>query len=473
MLFSSTVFILYFLPLLLLTYFVIPQRLVSVRNFVLFLFSLVFYAWGGLGYLALFVASMVINYLGGLLTGLCTSKKHKRLWLVVAVALNLGLLGVFKYTGFVTSNLAAIGLPVAVKSFVLPIGISFYTFQGLSYVIDVYRGDAAVQKNPLKVALYIALFPQLVAGPIVRYTTVERELSARRHTVADFSAGAVRFALGFGKKMLMANPMGQVADTVFAETGTALLTAPVAWVGIIAYALQIYFDFSAYSDMAIGLGRIFGFRFEENFNYPYVASSITDFWRRWHMSLSGWFRDYVYIPLGGNRCSPLRHVFNLSVVWLLTGLWHGAAWTFVLWGVYYGALLILEKYVFARAMERLPRALKHLFTMVLVLFGWVLFRADSLGAAGDYFAALLGMNGGDPAQAVYLIMQYLPEITICLIGVFPIKRVLERFFASHSESTALFVLGELLPKIFALAVFALAYVQLVSGSFNPFIYFQF
>ncbi len=472
MLFSSTVFLIFFLPLLMICYFIIPQRLVSVRNFVLFVFSIIFYGFGGIGYLWLFVASMATNYLGGLFIGISRKKSTKKLFLVLAVVINLSLLGVFKYAGFLTSNLASLGLPIAVTSFVLPIGISFYTFQGLSYVIDVYRGDAKMQKNPLKVSLYIALFPQLVAGPIVRYTTVEKELSKRRHSSEDFAAGAVRFALGFGKKMLMANPMGEVADTVFALTGGPTLTAPVAIVGIVAYALQIYFDFSAYSDMAIGLGRIFGFRFEENFNYPYIAESITDFWRRWHMSLSGWFRDYVYIPLGGNRCSPLRHVFNLAVVWLLTGLWHGANWTFVLWGLYYGVLLILEKYVFAGLMKHIPGALRHILTMALVLVGWVFFRADDLNSALAYLGAIFG-GGTDPSQAVYLIMQYLPEFIICLVGIFPVKRILERFFSKKRNNATLFVLGQVLPKLFALAVFVLAYVQLVSGSFNPFIYFQF
>jgi len=474
MLFTSSEFIIFFLPLLFLIYFLVPKKFLGVRNFVLFAFSLAFYAWGGVKYLALFGVSMAANYLGGLVVGLAKRKSLKRLFLILTIGVGLGLLGVFKYAGFFTSTLASVGLPVPVVSFVLPIGISFYTFQGLSYVIDVYRGDAAIQKNPLKVCLYIALFPQLVAGPIVRYTTVENELSAREHSITMFSEGAVRFMLGFGKKMLMANPMGEIADSVFAKTGGELLTAPVAWIGIVAYAMQIYFDFSAYSDMAIGLGRMFGFRFNENFNYPYISKSITEFWRRWHISLSTWFRDYVYIPLGGNRCSVARHIFNLAVVWFLTGMWHGASWNFILWGVYYGVLLILEKYVFGGVMEKLPNVLRHVLTLILILVGWVFFRADNLSSSVIYLSAMAGFNGGDVREAVYLIMQYLPEFIICLIGIFPVKNLFDRFLSAKAENSgvAAFV-KEFIPKLFALAVFALAYMKLVSGSFNPFIYFQF
>ncbi len=474
MLFTSSEFIIFFLPLLFLIYFLVPKKLLGVRNFVLFAFSIAFYAWGGVKYLALFAVSMAANYLGGLAVGLAKHKSVKKLFLILTLGVGLGLLGIFKYAGFFTSTLASAGLPVPVVSFVLPIGISFYTFQGISYVIDVYRGDAALQKNPLKVCLYIALFPQLVAGPIVRYTTVENELSAREHSVSMFSEGAVRFMLGFGKKMLMANPMGEVADTVFAHTGGELLTAPAAWVGIIAYAMQIYFDFSAYSDMAIGIGKMFGFRFNENFNYPYISKSITEFWRRWHISLSTWFRDYVYIPLGGNRCSVARHIFNLAVVWFLTGMWHGASWNFILWGVYYGILLILEKYVFGGVMEMLPKILRHVLTLILILVGWVFFRADNLTSAVIYLSAMAGFNGSDAREAVYLIMQYLPEFIICLVGIFPVKSLLEKRISAKAEKSDAAVLAvEFAPKIFALAVFALAYMKLVSGSFNPFIYFQF
>jgi len=472
MVFTSSIFLIYFLPLLLVCYFIIPGRFLILKNLVLFAFSIVFYLWGGTGYLVLFVSSMAVNYAGGILVGVLKSKLWRKTVMIATVAVNLGLLGVFKYAGFITGMIADIGLNIKVIEFVLPIGISFYTFQGLSYVIDVYRGDAEVQKNPLNVCLYIALFPQLVAGPIVRYTTVEKKLSSRVHTVKDVSDGAVRFMLGFSKKMIMANPMGEIADTVFSHTGTELLTMPVAWVGALAYAFQIYFDFSAYSDMAIGLGRIFGFRFNENFNYPYIARSITDFWRRWHISLSTWFRDYVYIPLGGNRCSVLRHIFNLSVVWFLTGMWHGASWNYILWGVYYGVLLILEKYVFSGLIKKIPSPIGHILTMFLVIIGWVFFRAETLSGAVSYLFAMFGSNGGDAAQAVYLLRQYWPEFIICAVGIFPVKRVCENFLVS--KDNVLFVLTrEFLPKAFTFAVFFISYMKLVSGSFNPFIYFQF
>ena len=472
MVFTSEEFLLFFLPLLFILYFAVPSRFLQVRNAVLFLFSIVFYAWGGVRYLALFVISMAANYLGGLAVGLIKNKSLKRLSLILTLFVGLGLLGVFKYAGFFTGMLADAGVISRSVSFALPIGISFYTFQGLSYVIDVYRGDAVCQKNPLAVCLYIALFPQLVAGPIVRYTDVERELVCRSHSVSGFSEGAVRFMLGFGKKMLMANPMGEVADKVFAMTGTELLSSPTAWVGAVAYAMQIYFDFSAYSDMAIGLGKMFGFRFNENFNYPYISSSVTEFWRRWHISLSTWFRDYVYIPLGGNRCSVARHLFNLSVGWFLTGMWHGASWNFILWGVYYGVLLILEKYVFASVMKKIPRPVAHVLTMVIVLVGWVFFRAKTLTDAALYLRAM-AVGGADIREAVYLVRQYLPELIICFIGIFPVKRLCERFFEKRSDKAGWVIAGEASRKLFAIAVFVLSYAKLVSGSFNPFIYFRF
>lgn len=472
MVFTSEEFLLFFLPLLFLVYFAVPARFLQARNAVLFIFSIVFYAWGGVRYLVLFAASMAANYLGGLAVGLFKSKRLKKLSLVLTLAVGLGLLGVFKYAGFFTGILESAGITDKVISFALPIGISFYTFQGLSYVIDVYRGDAACQKNPLAVCLYVALFPQLVAGPIVRYTDVERELVCRRHSFEGFSDGAVRFMLGFGKKMLMANPMGEIADKVFTLSGTSLLTSPAAWVGAVAYAFQIYFDFSAYSDMAIGIGKMFGFKFNENFNYPYISASVTEFWRRWHISLSTWFRDYVYIPLGGNRCSVLRHIFNLSVVWFLTGMWHGASWNFILWGVYYGVLLILEKYVFAGVMKKIPKPVSHVLTMLIVLVGWVFFRADTLADAAVYLSAMFA-GVADFREAEYLVRQYLPELVLCFIGIFPVKDLCSRFFEKRADKTGWVVTHEVSVKLFAVAVFALSYAKLVSGSFNPFIYFRF
>jgi len=473
MLFTSSTFVLFFLPLLLICYFAVPQKFVGIRNFVLFVFSICFYGWGGVNYLGLLAVSITVNYIGGLLVGTLKNRRLKLTALVITLAINLGMLGVFKYAGFAARTLVSLGVGITVPNITLPIGISFFTFQGLSYVVDVYRADAAVQKNPLNVALYISLFPQLVAGPIVRYTDVERELAKRSHTLENFSAGAVRFMLGFGKKMILANPMGEIADKVFAQATSELFTTPLAWVGAIAYTFQIYFDFSAYSDMAIGLGKMFGFKFNENFNYPYISRSITEFWRRWHISLSTWFRDYVYIPLGGNRCSVAKHIFNLCVVWFLTGMWHGAAWTFILWGVYYGLLLILEKYVFSGLMKHIPRPVSHILTLILVIIGWVFFRADTITDAADYIAVMFGGGSLGVSQAVYFLRQYAFEFILCLIGIFPIKGVIEKYFEARTENTALYTVYQILPKVFAVAVFALAYMELISGSFNPFIYFQF
>ena len=326
MVFSSASFLIFFLPCLLVLYFLVPRRCRYLRNLILLAFSLAFYACGGPKFLLLMLLSIVINYVGGLLAGPAHRAGTRRLGMTLAVVLGLALLGWFKYAGFFGEMLHALLPVVPVPQVTLPIGISFFTFQGLSYVIDVYRGDAAVQRDPLKLALYIAFFPQLVAGPIVRYTTVAEEIDERHESVSEFSAGAVRFLFGLGKKMLLANAVARIADAAFAAVMPSVL---FAWLGAVAYTFQIYFDFSAYSDMAIGLGRMFGFHFLENFNYPYVARSVTEFWRRWHISLSTWFRDYVYIPLGGNRCSRARNVWNLFVVWFLTGMWHGASWNFI------------------------------------------------------------------------------------------------------------------------------------------------
>lgn len=361
---------------------------------------------------------------------------------------------------------------LAVPQIVLPIGISFFTFQGLSYVIDVYRAEAACQRNPLCVALYVALFPQLVAGPIVRYSTVAREITKREETLSQFSQGVVRFLFGLGKKMLLANAMGEIADAVFVLP-TDTMAASLAWVGAVAYTFQIYFDFSAYSDMAIGLGRMFGFHFEENFNYPYISRSVNEFWRRWHISLSTWFRDYVYIPLGGSRCSKGRNIFNLTVVWLLTGLWHGANWTFVLWGGWFLLLLLGEKFLWGGALERLPSPLRHIYTMLAVVISWVLFRSASLAYARGYLAAMLGFGGsGVDGQSVYLLLEYWPEWIACVIAALPVRNWLqEKLSAGETRHAALAL--EWAPKLAALALLGLSYIKLATGSFNPFIYFQF
>lgn len=473
MLFSSTVFLIFFLPILLLVYFLIPKKYISAKNAVLLVFSLIFYAWGGVRYLLLLFFSMMVNYLGGYSLSRTEKPNERKLILVLTLAINLGMLGIYKYAGFAASSLQALGFSVQMPNIVLPIGISFFTFQGLSYVVDVYRGDAQVQKNPLNVALYISLFPQLVAGPIVRYTTVERELSQRPQTLDLFSQGLVRFLLGFGKKMLLANVMGEIADQVFALE-IAQLTTPLAWVGILCYTFQIYFDFSAYSDMAIGLGNMFGFHFLENFDYPYISASVTEFWRRWHISLSTWFRDYVYIPLGGNRCSRGRHILNLMIVWTLTGLWHGANWTFVVWGIYFGVLLILEKYVLSGILEKAPKVIRHLYTLILVMIGWVLFRSNTIHDAAAYLRVMFsGLAGSGTDRAIFFLRQYYLELILAVIASVPIKEKAEQLLERYQDNCAVYLIQTFGPKIFALLVFLLSYMKLVSGSFNPFIYFQF
>ena len=461
MVFSSYTFLFYFLPPLLILYYLIPRRSLGGRNLVLLAFSLFFYFAGGPRHLPLMLLSIAINYVGGLLCG-----RRRRWALVLTMAVNLGVLGWFKYAGFVGENLRALGLPLSVPEVVLPIGISFFTFQGMSYVIDVYRGDTPPAKNPLQVALYIALFPQLVAGPIVRYTTVAEELVSRRETFDDFAAGALRFSFGLAKKMLLANNLSLMADEAFS---TAPIGAAAAWLGAIAYTGQIYFDFSGYSDMAIGLGRMFGFHFEENFNYPYLSKSVTEFWRRWHMSLSGWFRDYVYIPLGGSRAGTAKQVRNILLVWTLTGLWHGAAWNFLLWGLYFGVLLLGEKFWWGKALERAPSPLRHLYAMVIVVLGWVLFRCEGLSAVGSYLGAMAGLSGAGWGQALYFLRQYGVFLVVGAVASLPVKDAL-RAALQRRKAERTIQWGSALA---GLALLGLSFLQLISSTANPFIYYRF
>ena len=471
MVFSSISFLIFFLPCLLITYFCVPKRLRRARNIILLLFSIVFYAYGGVKYLLLLIVSVTINYFCGLMAGNGRPNAIRRLGVVLALVMGLGLLAWFKYSGFFAEILVALGAGLPVPEVVLPVGISFYTFQGLSYVIDVYRGDAGVQKNPINVALYVTMFPQLVAGPIVRYTTVAEEIVQRNESLDEFSAGAVRFMLGLAKKMILANAMGTVADGVFGMEIWQLSTA-AAWVGAVGYTLQIYFDFSAYSDMAIGLGRMFGFHFLENFNYPYIAATVTEFWRRWHISLSTWFRDYLYIPLGGNRCSRAKNIRNLLIVWFLTGMWHGAAWTFIVWGLWFCLFLIGEKYIWGSFLERCPKIVGHVYTMLIVILSWVFFRSGSMGYALEYIGRMFS-GGGKPDQAVFYILEYWPEWVLGLIAVFPVKNAAQSFLEKRKDKPFFALVLDWGPKILALALLAVSYLKLSTGSFNPFIYYQF
>lgn len=477
MVFSSISFLTFFLPCLLVCYFLIPARFRSARNMMLLVFSLIFYACGGPKFLILMILSMAVNYVCGIFASQTFRKQVRTASVAGAVVIGIGLLGYFKYAGFFAEIVNSMGAVVPVPEITLPVGISFYTFQGLSYVIDVYRNDAPVQRNPLKIALYISLFPQLVAGPIVRYTTVEKEISERRENIEEISAGIVRFIFGLSKKMILANSMGEIADAAFSQSAGDL-SAGFAWLGALAYTGQIYFDFSAYSDMAIGLGKIFGFHFLENFNYPYISRSVTEFWRRWHISLSTWFRDYIYIPLGGSYCTKRRQAFNMFVVWACTGLWHGAAWNFIVWGMWFYLLLVGEKYLWGKGIEKTPAPVQHLYALLAAVISWVFFRAPDLPYAFSYLKAMF-FNGDVlwDGQASYYLLQYAPELILCIVASIPVKiyvqnALTKRAEASEGPSAASFLLiwG---PKVLALLLQVLSYTKLVTGSFNPFIYFRF
>ncbi len=456
MIFSSAEFLFLFLACTLLGYYNPFFRGRRFRNVFLLLVSLFFYAWGEPKYVVLLLASITVNWLLGGMAG--EGRPHRKAALVTAVVYNLAVLFVFKYLGFLCRNLALAGLHLPDPELRLPIGISFYTFQAMSYVIDVYRGKSPAQKNILDVGLYVAFFPQLIAGPIVRYETVDQEIHGRKETWADFCEGVPRFIIGLGKKCILANNMAIIADRAFASGN---LSAAMAWLGALAYALQIYFDFSGYSDMAIGMGRMFGFHFLENFNRPYLAASVTDFWRRWHISLSTWFRDYVYIPLGGNRVSPARHGLNLLAVWLLTGIWHGANWTFVFWGLGYFLLLMAEKY---GHIERKLGPLRRVYTLLAVLLLWVLFRADSLGHAGRYFAAMFTGGRGKSDDFLYYFSNMKAYLAAAVVCCLPVDRLWRR--VGETQRAWLAAVGEIV-----LMLLVLTYV--VSSSYNPFIYSNF
>ena len=472
MVFSSSTFLMAFLPLTLLLYYGVGVALtknVTVKNCILLLGSLVFYAWGEPVYIVLMLLSILFNFAAGRVIDSALSDGRTGLakfQFIADVVYNLAVLGFFKYSDFVVDNINGLfGAHIPPLELPLPIGISFYTFQILSYIIDLYTGKIRVQKNLVSFALYISLFPQLIAGPIVKYKEIEEQLVGRKESLVKYSRGMARFVVGLAKKLLLANTLGAVYSGIQAmDVGS--LSALTAWTGIACYTLQIYFDFSGYSDMAIGLGSMFGFRFNENFNYPYIATSITDFWRRWHISLSSWFRDYVYIPLGGNRRKTPRVIFNLIVVWLLTGLWHGAAWNFVLWGMFYGVLLIFEKYVLGDLLPRIPTPVRWLTTMVLVMCGWVLFSAPDLTGALLYFKAMFGGAAGfTDGNGAYLLSTNLAVLVLGAFCATPAYRhILERVDPKW-VGRAKFVAYPLL--------FALCVVFMVSETYNPFLYFRF
>ena len=463
MLFSSIPFLYVFLPATLLLYFAAPRRM---KNAVLLLCSLVFYGWGEPKYLLLMLFSIAQGYLFGLLIEKYRGKTRSTVFFWLSVSLSLLLLAYFKYADFFLDSFRAVtGLPVPALQIALPIGISFYTFQILSYVVDVRRGDASAQKNPIDLAAYIAMFPQLIAGPIVRYTDVAAQLRTRTHTRAGTAAGTRRFVLGLAKKILIANVLGQLVQQFQTAQDPDTL---FHWLYAVGFMLQIYFDFSAYSDMAIGLGAIFGFTFPENFNYPYCSASITEFWRRWHISLGSWFRDYVYIPLGGSRVGKWKLLRNLLLVWAATGLWHGAAWNFVLWGLFYAVLLIAEKFALLPKLQKHP-AIGRVYTLLFVLLGFVLFDAPSLSAAASRITGLFG-GAGAGVESLYYLRSYAVVLLLAVLGATPLPK---RLLARLRKNRVCGVLLDVLEPIVLVALLALCTAYLIDGSFNPFLYFRF
>ena len=467
MLFSSIPFLYLFLPIVVAIYFLLPFKL---KNLHLLVASLIFYAWGEPRYVVIMIVSVTCGYVLGLLIDKFRENKAlSRFFMILSAIVSLGLLAYFKYAGFFVENIAALtGLSLPVLKIALPIGISFYTFQLLSYTIDVYRGNVPAQKNFITLSAYIALFPQLIAGPIVRYADVAEELEHRTHSFEKIATGARRFIIGLSKKVLIANLLGELCTTFKASDDKSVA---FFWLYAVSYCLHVYFDFSGYSDMAIGLGKIFGFNFLENFNYPYISRSISEFWRRWHMSLSYWFRDYVYIPLGGNRVSKFRHVINIFVVWLLTGFWHGAEWTFIIWGIYFGILLLAEKFWLAPIVKKL-RGLSHIYVLFFVVISFVLFDSASVKDAISYVSSMFG--GGDvplvSREFFYYLRSYAVILILAIIGATP---AVKKLFIKLSDKPELHKILNLFeaPLLALLLIVVTAF--LVDGSFNPFLYFRF
>lgn len=466
MVFSSTIFVFFFLPLVLLFYFLAPKK---IKNYVLLLFSIIFYLFGGPKFLLVLISVVLIDYIGAILID---KTKKKKQFLALTIFLNIAVLFYFKYTGFFLENVNSLfNIKIDIPDIILPIGISFYTFQAMSYVIDIYRKKVKLQKNFLTLLLYVSLFPQLVAGPIVRYETIENQLKTRKTTLEDLEYGIRRFILGLAKKVIIANQMGALADTIFQSND---LTTPVAWIGAIAYMFQIYFDFSAYSDMAIGIGRMFGFKFLENFNFPYISKSITEFWKRWHISLSTWFKDYVYIPLGGNRKGIKRQILNLLIVWSLTGFWHGAEWNFILWGLYYFIFLILEKFILNKVLNKVPNIINHIYALFIILIGWVIFRCDTLSTMKEMFTALFSFNITQMSlneSLVYLESYYIYFILAIIFSAPVYYKIVEKIKTLKKGKLKTFL--TIMHYLFLIGLFIITIMFLAHSSYNPFIYFRF
>lgn len=470
MVFSSLNFMFVFLPIVLGVYFLSPRIL---KNLILFLASLVFYAWGEPVYVLLMLFSTVVDYTHGFLVQKYRGTRKAKFFLVSSVVINLGVLGFFKYSDFVIGNINAItGSSIPLLGLALPIGISFYTFQTMSYTIDVYRGDAKAQRNIISFGAYVALFPQLVAGPIVRYSTIAEQLNHRRENSELFADGVQRFVTGLGKKVLLANSIGAVW-TELSALPSGELSVLGAWIGAIAYTFQIYFDFSGYSDMAIGLGKMFGFQFLENFRYPYISKSVTEFWRRWHISLGTWFREYLYIPLGGNRKGLPRQILNIAIVWLCTGIWHGASWNFIVWGVYYGILLMLEKLFLLRVLEKIPSVFGHIYTLFFVVVSWVIFAFDSLEQGWTYLKGMFGFGGLTLVndRALYLLLTNAILLAVLILASTPLPAKVGRtLMRVWNDKKALPMLVQ---NVTLVGIFLLSVAYLVDSTYNPFLYFRF
>lgn len=471
MIFSSIFFLCIFLPVTLILYYIVPWKF---KNFVLLICSLIFYAWGEPVYVLLMMFSIVFNYLAGLqLEGLASlkhSEGRRRRIFIFTVAVDIAILCFFKYYGFALSNInSLLHTNIPIKELSLPIGISFYTFQILSYVIDVYWENVPAQHNIVDFGAYISMFPQLIAGPIVRYEDIQRQLKKRKLSLQKFTDGAVWFIRGLAKKVLLANNIGMLFDAVNAQAASQR-PALTTLLGVIAYTFQIYFDFSGYSDMAVGLGKMMGFEFVRNFEHPYISTSVTEFWRRWHISLSTWFREYVYIPLGGNRVSVPKHIRNIMVVWILTGFWHGASWNFVLWGLYYGVILLIEKYFIGRILNKLPKIIGHIYAIILFVYGWLIFSSESLAEIGQNTKSLFGGfgNGFADAQTGYLLSTNLILLIICLLCSMPFAgRVLDNMQISRKK------VWRVLAVVIYVVMFAASFAYLVNATYNPFLYFKF
>lgn len=482
MLFSSLLFLFLFLPITLLGYYLINK---NYRNYWLLLASLIFFAWGGVSFTLILLASIVLNHIIGLKIQRYLDSRRAYWWLFAGVSANLLILGIFKYANFIIININSLFSHLSIPlipdtNIILPIGISFYTFHSLSYLVDIYRRKTTAQKNIFDLSLYICMFSQLIAGPIIRYSDVWKQLRGRTHTLPKFSSGVERFLIGLGKKVLLANTFARVADDLFASNVTDL-NAANAWLGIICYSLQIYYDFSGYSDMAIGLGRMFGFEFLENFNFPYIAKSVKEFWRRWHISLSTFFRDYVYIPLGGNRYKIGRTYLNLLIVFFLTGFWHGASWSFVVWGLFHGLFMVIERLGFEKILEKTWKPVANLYTILVVMFSWVLFRSETLTFALQYWKAMFNFQASDVQSGLFLSYMNL-ELYLAFIiaiagalGLFAyIGRTVEKYFAAENLSAKVlsysFHIGSV---IFYASILIACSLYLIAGSYNPFIYYRF